>query len=772
LAFHYDSWIALFADLCDFITLICKLRTMRFRFFLLSFPLLYAFALAGQAQDLPQPKKPNASVKKAATSKNEGPTVITADSVEAKQGQALEATGNAELRKDDQSIRADHLIFLQESNELIADGDVRVEQKSGVMTGPSLKLNLDNNTGEMTQPTFAFADSKMRGHADVMNIEGKQIFTFEKASYTSCPVGNDDWLLKMGYLELDRNTQIGTAYNARIEFMGVPFLYTPWMNFPLNDRRRSGMLGPVLGSTNKGGSEITVPFYWNIAPNYDATFSPRIIQKRGNLYDNEFRYMGSSYQGKFDYGQLLDDKIALRDRSHSSLLHTQNFGGGFSGSLNMNEASDDAYFRDLSSTPSIAVQKHLLREGAVAYTGGWWTASARAQSYQTLQDPDAIVPLPYRRLPQVNLAAQRVVGGAVATVNAEYVDFVHPTSVSGSRTVLNPSVTYPLVNDPAYYVTPKLSVHSTQYSLKENLAAYEPVYERTVPIFSLDTGMTLERDFTMYEHEYVQTLEPRIYYVKIPYRDQDALPIFDTAPSVFSFMQMFTENRFLGSDRIGDADQVTMALTSRLLDGDTGNERLRVAIGQRLSREEPRVIVGVPTATTNQSDVLVSVAGRLTRALTLDSLAQYNPNDSRTEKFAATARYRPEAGKVFNLGYRYTFSADPDPTKTLKQLDLSMQWLLGGRWHMVAQTKYSLQESRTVEALAGLEYNQDCWALRLVAQEFVTATQERSTTYFLQLELNEMIRVGTDPLAALKQSVPGYTILSNRPRPASATSLP
>jgi LPS-assembly protein len=550
--------------------------------------------------------------------------------------------------------------------------------------------------------------------------------------------------------------------------MGVPFLYTPWMNFPLNDQRRSGLLGPVLGSTNKGGSEFTVPLYWNIASNYDATFSPRFIQKRGTLYDNEFRYMGNSYTGKIDYGEISFDRITELKRSHSSLLHAQNLGGGFSGSLNLNEASDDAYFRDLSSVPSIAIQKHLLREGAVNYAGGWWSASARAQSYQTLQDPDAIVELPYRRLPQVNLGAQRVVAGAVATLSAEYVDFNHPTSVNGSRAVLYPSIAYPLLNDPAYYLTPKVGAHQTQYALGLNNTSAKANYERAIPIISVDTGMTLERDFVAFESEYVQTLEPRIYYVNIPYENQDMLPNFDSAPAAFSFMQMFTENRFIGSDRIGDAEQVTAALTSRLLDSDTGNERLRVAIGQRFSARTPRVILGVPTATTNQSDVLLSVGGRLTNALTLDSLTQYNPNASRTEMFAATARYRPEAGKVFNLGYRYLFSADPDPTKTIKQLDVSTQWLLSGRWHMVAQSKYSLQEQRTVEGLAGLEYNQDCWAVRFVAQEFVTSTSERSTGYFLQLELSEMIRVGIDPLAALKQSIPGYSILSDRPRAKTA----
>ncbi|MFA6903915.1 MAG: LPS-assembly protein LptD [Gallionellaceae bacterium] len=711
-------------------------------------------------------------VKTVAADSQEAPTVITADSVEAKQGQILEATGNAVLRKDDQMIRADHLLFLQESNELFADGSVRLEKSDAAVTGPSLKLDLNKSTGEMAQPSFTLTDAKVRGNAETLHIEGKQQFTFDKASYTSCPAGNDDWLLKMSELELDRSTQIGTAYNARIEFMGVPILYTPWMNFPLNDRRRTGLLGPMLGSTNKGGSEITIPFYLNIASNYDATLSPRFIEKRGTLYDNEFRYMGNSYTGKIDYGELQGDKIAQRNRSHSSLFHTQSFGAGFSGMVNLNEASDDAYFRDLSSIPSIATQKHLLREGMVSYAGGWWSASARAQSFQTLQDPEALVPLPYRRLPQINLAAERVIGGTVATLSAEHVNFYHPTSLNGSRAVLYPSLTYPLVKNPAYYLTPKLGIHYTQYALGENNTAALSKYERSVPIMSLDSGMTFERAFIAYESEYLQTLEPRMFYVNIPYVNQDMLPNFDTTPAVFSFMQMFTENRFIGSDRIGDAEQVTMALTSRLLDAETGNELLRVAIGERFSAQTPRVILGVPTATTNQSDILLSVAGRMSNTISLDSLAQYNPNASRTEMFAATARYMPEAGKVFNLGYRYTFSADPDPSKTLKQVDASTQWLLGGRWHMVGQMKYSLQETRTVEALAGLEYNQDCWALRLVAQQFVTSTRESSTTYFVQLQLNELIRVGTDPLSALKQGIPGYTILGESTRAKPAQSYP
>ena len=751
---------------------------MRFRFSPVFLSALFVFTQASMAEEALSPQKSERQIKKPAppADKKEAPTVITADKVEAKQSHVLEATGKAEIRKGDQLIQADHFLYLQDTNEIFADGAVNLEQTGAKLTGPSLKMNLNDSKGEMVQPEFMFSDTNLRGSAELMQIESKQKYNFEHSIYTSCPVGNNDWLLRMSDLELDRNRQVGTAYHARVEFLGVPILYTPWMDFPLNDQRRSGMLGPVLGNTNTGGKELTLPVYWNIASNYDATFSPKIIEKRGNLYDNEFRYMGNSYAGTYSYSQLSNDKLIQRDRTNSSLTHTQNFGLGFGGSLILNQASDDAYFRDLSSNPAIATQKNLLNEAAVSYAGGgWWTTSIRAQSYQTLQDTTAPVDLPYQRLPQINLGAQRVLGGSTVMLGAEYVKFFHPSLVkldgtglahgtnlvNGSRVVLYPTVSFPLVVDPAYYITPKLGVHSTQYSLETNNSWTESSFQRTLPIFSLDSGMTLERDFAAYEHEYVQTLEPRIFFVKIPYQDQDQLPNFDSAPAAFSFMQMFTENRFIGSDRIGDADQVTAALSSRLLDSDTGNELLRVSVGERFSRVTPQVVLGAPTTSTNQSDILLSVGGRMSKSITLDSLWQYNPNESRTEMFAATAHYRPEAGKVFNLGYHYTFSADPDPTKTLKQIDLSTQWPLSGRWNMVGQLQYSLQESRPVQVLAGLEYSKECWGLRFVGQQFAVTGQEVSTSYFLQLELFEMLRVGTDPLAALKQSIPGYTVLSD-----------
>jgi LPS-assembly protein len=743
---------------------------MRFRIKLVTLSVFYAFSSASCAQDATPaqadaaPLKLDRTFKKAPPGNEAAPVFITARRLEAKAEQQVEATGEVELRSDDQSIAADHLLFMQVSKDLTADGSVRLQQQGATVTGDRLQVNIDSNVGEMTRPEFTFSDTKARGSATTMHMQGKKNFTFEDARYTTCPIGNEDWQVRMSELDLDRNTQIGQAYNARIVFKDVPIFYTPWMDFPLNNQRKSGFMGPLFGGTNKGGSEITVPFYWNIASNMDATLAPRVMDKRGTLYNNEFRYMGQSFMSELHYDDLPYDQLTHQERSRSALVHTQNLGGGVGAAINYTAVSDDAYFRDLSGSLGDAAQKNLLQEGVLTYGSTWWSSSLRVQRYQTLQDPEAPVVVPYQRLPQLNLAAHQVLAGSNLALSAEYVDFSHPTAVNGNRVVLYPTVSYPLISDPAYYVTPKLGVHNTQYTLGVNNPGTQQHFERTLPIFSLDSGMTLEREFNMASTDYVQTVEPRAYYVYVPYENQDMLPNFDTAQAPFSFGQMFMENRFFGNDRIGDANQVTLALTSRLLEADTGSERLRVMLGERFSLETPRVNLVAPTATTNKSDILLGVGGKVTRALSLDGLLQYNPNESRNEMYTFTGRYTPEAGKVFNLGYRMTGDA-------LRQIDMSTQWLLWGRWHAVGRYNYSLLDQRAVEVLAGVEYNQDCWAVRLVGQQFATATQETSTGLFLQLELNELIRVGPDPLDALRLSVPGYTKLNDPPREPAAQGL-
>ncbi len=715
--------------------------------------LLCAFTPVVHAEDAVLPLKPDRTFLNAPASSDAVPIFISAQHLEGTQDNQIEASGEVELHHGEQAIFADYMLYVQDSQELLADGAVRVELEDIVITGPQLNLNLETNIGDMVQPQFQFAVNNARASADSLHMQDKQHFTLRNATYTTCSAGNDDWLLKMGELNLDRDRQVGVAHHARVEFMGLPILYTPWMDFPLDNQRKSGFLSPVYGVTGKGGSEVTLPYYWNIAPNLDATIAPRMMSKRGLMLKNELRYLEPSYSGEAHLDVLPDDRIAAVTRSRQALKHAHNFAPGLNGTLDLNRVSDDAYFRDLSNAVNETSQTNLVREGVLNYSSGWWNAAARVQNFQTLQE-DPLAPVaelvPYRRAPQLNLNAHRAWAGANVTLAGEFVDFRHPTKVNGRRLVAYPSASYQLIARPAFYLTPKLGLHYTDYVLGENTPGELSDTRRSVPIFSLDSGLALERDWNLFGQNFVQTLEPRAYYVYIPYRDQDSLPNFDSAPVDFSFAQMFTENRFSGSDRIGDANHLTLALTSRLLQQDSGVERLRLAVGQRFSRETPQATLAGSTATINKSDILLTASGQVTRAWSLDSAMQYNANQEHSEKFNLAVRYQPESGKVLNLGYRYT-------RNSIRQAELSTQWPLAGRWQAVARWNYSVLDNSTLEALAGLEYNESCWTVRLAAQRFATATGEFATGFFMQLELNDLVRVGPNPLGVLRQSVPGYT---------------
>ncbi|MEO8331886.1 MAG: LPS-assembly protein LptD [Gallionella sp.] len=715
---------------------------------------------------------------------SEAPAVVEADRLEGKKGKQLEATGNALLRKGDESIRADRLVYFQDTQdihaqgsvlllkgdqsirtdrmwyfrdtrEVDAQGSVVLEQAGSKISGPHLRLNLDTSIGSMEQPEFYLKENDARGSAEVMHILDKKRFTLDRASYTTCPAGNQDWMLKMNGLEIDKGRQIGIAHHAWIEFMGVPILYSPWMDFPLNDQRKSGFLAPIFGGTVKGGSEITLPYYWNIAPNHDATIAPRFMNKRGLMVNNEFRYLQAKYGGEVQLDVLPHDQLTNRSRNRFGLKHNQAIASGLNGDITYNHVSDDDYYRDLANTVNTTSQVNLVQEGSLNYHAGWWNANLHLQRFQTLQDPAAPIVAPYMRLPQVTLNAQKIHSGANFAFAGEYVDFRHATLPNGRRLVLNPSVTYPLLNDLAFYVNPKIGLHSTRYAMGANNTAFLENTTRTLPILSVDSGMVLERETSWFGGEYVQTLEPRAFYVRIPHKDQDLLPNFDSALADFSFTQMFTENRFFGSDRIGDANHVTLAMTSRLLEQGKGIERLKVMMGERFSFTPPRVNLVTPSSTLNRSDILLAASGRVTDGSTLDSEVQFDPNHSYTQRYNIAAHFHPEAGKALNLGYRFM-------RNTLRQVDVSTQWPLFSRWHGVGRWNYSLQDSRALEVLAGLEYTQSCWTLRLVAQSFATTTQQSSISFFVQLELNDLVKMGSDPLSLLSQSVPGYVKLKDK----------
>jgi LPS-assembly protein len=724
---------------------------MRFTSQLLILSCFFATPLLARAA-VPGTTHKNTPVEKSAPT----PTEIEADNLQGQRGKTIEATGDVILKQDGQTIRADTLNYEQDSKQLNAQGHVILEEDGNKMSGSQMQYNLENHRGELTQPDFFFSENDARGSAQAMHIEDAQHYNLDGASYTTCPVGNDDWLLKMRTLTLDKSTQLGTASGAYVQFKGVPFVYVPWLDFPLDDSRKSGFLAPILGKTVRGGTEVTQPYYWNIAPNWDATLSPRYIQKRGVQFNNELRYLGPAYSGAIEADALPRDALAGMNRSHFALRHDQFLSAALSAHLNFNRVADDAYFRDLGSTVNVTAQANLLQEASLNYLSPDWTAVARTQRFQTLQDPLAPIAIPYARLPQLNLATQRDFSGLAVNFNSEFIAYKHPTLVEGNRLVINPSASYPFVSEPSYYLTPKVALHSTQYQMKANNPAGLPDAGRHVPIISVDSGVAFERETQLLNEGYIQTLEPRAYYVYIPYRQQSALPNFDSAQADFNFTQIFTENRFFGSDRIGDANQLTLAATSRFINEQSGAERLKVTMGERFSFTTPQVTLLTPSnVSTAKSDVLLAVSSQASRQWHLDSELQYDPNSVQIQRYSAAARYRPEPGKSLNVGYRFL-------RNTVRQIDVSTQWPLTSKWFAVGRWNYSYQDSRLLDSIAGLEYNQDCWTLRLVAQHFTTALRQSNTGFFVQLELNDFLQVGSDPLALLRKSVPGYSKLNDR----------
>lgn len=709
----------------------------------------------------PAPAAAAPGAKKAAAGEKQ-PVYIVADKIDGTTSIETTAQGNVDVQTGDRRVKSDQLIYREGSNEVEATGNVVLTAPGETMTGPHLKLKLDENVGSFDSPSYSTnrinsedPNATAHGKAARLDFEGTDRYRMHNATYTTCPISSKDpdWFARVSDLKLDYTTSRGTARNATVVFKDLPILYFPWLSFTLDNQRKTGMLAPSIGSTSKSGFEVTAPFYWNIAPEMDATIAPRYMAKRGVQLGGEFRYLGQSYTGQIA-GEYLKDDLTHTDRNALTIIHNQNFGNGFTGSLNINKVSDDTYFTDLSTRLSNITQTNLVREGRLNYGGEWWSASVMAQRYQTLQDPSqSLIPEPYDRLPQflVNAARPDLPLGLQADFNGEYVAFEHPsgTQVEGKRTTLYPQLSYPM-QTAAFFLTPKIGFHSTQYQLQQQAPGVPDHISRDVPIFSIDSGVVFERPLQWFSQEFTQTLEPRAYYLRVPARDQSQIPIFDTGIADFNFAQIFSENYYVGGDRISDANQLTVAATSRIIDTASGEELLRGALGQRFYFADQTVTLpGTAPRTAHVADLIAALSGRINRELSVDTGVQYNNQDHEVERLNIGGRYSPETGKIFNAGYRYTRAL-------LRQIDASAQWPIWGGWHAVGRYNYSFRDKRAVETIAGLEYDGGCWAARFVAQRIATAVGQTNNSIFLQLELNGFSDIGSNPLDLLKRSIPGY----------------
>ena len=698
---------------------------------------------------------------------------LRADLLEGESEKWVQSSGKVELRTRRETVLADWLHYDLVTEEVWAKGNVLMRRGADWISGPEAKFKRGDETGFFHQPEFHIGDNASRGDAKDLLFVGENRYELKDFRYTTCVAGNDDWYLTSREVDLDRSRLVGTARNASIIFKGVSILYSPYLDFPLSNERKSGFLTPVFGSTSSRGIEMSIPYYLNLAPNYDATLTPRVMTRRGLQINGQARYLFPDMAGEAD-AEVLPDRITGTNRYGLSWKHNQNFGflPGLAGYVNIQKVSDDAYFTDLSDRLVVTSQSTLPREGGFVYNRGPFSLLTRIQRFQTLQDPANPITPPYFREPQLLMTMSPVEWkGLDFQASGEFVRFHQSALVNGDRTVLYPSVTWAQRGN-AWFVNARTGLHMTHYDL-DNATLAESHLNRVVPISSVDGGLVFERDANLFGKAFTQTLEPRAYYVYIPYRRQDQIPAFDTAIDEFNFSQLFTENRYLGSDRIGDANQLTLAAVTRFSDPQTGEERMRFAIGQRYYFQDQRVTLTEAPRTANTSDLLLSGEGRLSDAWSAAGTFEYNLNHPQTERLDLGVRWQPGPGRVLNASYRY-IRQQVDPTgntSQLKQVDFSGQWPFLDRWSVIGRWNYSLVDGKTLEGVAGLEYNAGCWAFRIVGQRLTTTTQLASKSVFVQFELNGLARLGTNPIDVLKRSVPGYmTVTDPALRPAGTTA--
>jgi LPS-assembly protein len=691
---------------------------------------------------------------------------VYADRADAKLDESAHFSGNVELRRGGLHLFADDVLYNQADNTLDASGHIHLRKDSGeTIRAPRLSYEIDTERGYTEDAQFAFATNAARGAAERIRLEGRNLMTLESVSYTTCPPGRDDWLLRASTLTLDKASEIGSAWNARISFMHVPIFYSPYLSFPLTDQRKSGFLAPHVGHSSNSGFFLSAPYYFNLAPNYDDTLTSRVLQKRGLQLINEFRYLGKSYSGTLDLEYLPNDRATDSDRQALFFRHRHSLSPLWSAATDIQWVSDTSYLIDLGKGTESS-RTHLPRSVSLDYGGSIWRFSGRAFTYQTLDTTIPLAEQPYQRLPQLLLKADSPSGPnrLHSALESEWVNFYRPgfaldvlnvvePPVAGQRFDVLPSVSLPLRTS-YFYFTPKAGYRYTSWRLNWNADAQNPnpdeSPERGLPIYSLDSGLAFERAGRMSGQAYTQTLEPRIYYVYIPYQDQDKLPVFDAALPAFSFYNFFRENRFVGADRVGDANQLTAAVTSRFLLAN-GVEQARVSLGQVSYFADQQVNLPAGTVNQTRSDLIGEVSARLGRSWYLRAGLQWDNKEHDTRRSSVYAHYRPADDTIVNLGYRYTDNLPNSVVQPEGLADISVQWPLTPHWTGVARWNRSLPESRTVQAYAGLQYTSCCWAFRIAARHRLQPDGSVDNSVLFEFDLSGLAKMGDTEEAPLKQ---------------------
>ena len=712
------------------------------------------------------PVKDHGGSTPAGVERQDAPLTFEADRLEYQAGERLSMTGRASARRADQRLTADRMDYDPARDLLRARGDVAYRATDLEAWGRSLEFSPRQDLLRMEELRYLLPVTRAHGGAKRLELRGRDRLELDDLSYTTCESARRGWELRARETRFDRVTGVGKARHVQLRFRDVPFFYAPYLSFPLDQRRKSGLLAPGFGNTEASGLELALPVYLNLAPNRDLTLTPHLYQKRGLALDGEFRYLEAKHAGELRFEYLPEDRREERRRGALSIRQQARFGQGWYGLADVGHVSDLDYFRDFGTSLEVTSQTYLDRRLELGYAGDHLRLLARMQDLQTLDGGLAAADRPYRRLPQLRMEGELPwqPAGLRLSLTGEWVRFRHEALANeGSRLDLWPRLTLPW-RKPGYFLEPALGLRYTRYRLDDAEPGIDKAATRNTGIFSLDGGLWFERPL----QGGVQTLEPRLFYLYVPYRDQEALPVFDTLARDFRFDDLFRENLFTGADRMNDANRLSLALTSRWLDAG-GNERLRASLGRVHAFERSRVeLPGTDVPADLDALLIAELQASPRQDWRVRATLQWDERQEQTRLGSIQASYRPGRGRLLNLSYRRREGI-------LEQIDLSWLWPLDfigdrdRRWHLMGRWNYSLRHEQNLETLAGVQYDTCCWALRAVGRRYVRTrandvdSNDDLSLYF-ELELKGLAGIGRTVSSILERGILDYSQYRPEPR--------
>jgi len=690
--------------------------------------------------------------------REQGPTHIFADSSEIYGQDMISFTGNIDFTRADQRVVSEKADYNKASGVLNLYGDVTYSDGAMALYGTSGSMNLQQDKSVIRNVSYMLPATPIRGDADVIYRDSPSFSRYSNVTYTSCKPGNQDWILHASKMKVSNETGRAAIKHGWLEFKHVPVMYVPYGSFPIDDRRKTGLLIPAVGFSNRGGFDFSQPFYWNIAPNYDLTLTPRYMSSRGFMMGTDFRYLWNASEGEINVEVMPEDSQTESLRWGGSYQHKTQITNNLSFDWDANYVSDNAYFSDLEGTLGTGTRsRYLASDANINYTLPWMSLKARAENFQNIDPNSSDDNVPYRRLPQVKLDMYKAFDQQVPidlALDSEYVYFQRhfpDGSPEGQRLNLKPSVSFPFSSN-AGFINPKVALQHTQYWLGGDVTGSSNTLSKTLPIVSVDSGLFLEREFESLTH----TVEPRMYYLYVPHTDQSDMPNFDTSLYDFNSSQLFRDNEFNGVDKTQNTNQITTALTTRLL--DEGRERLNFTVGQIFYFEERKVnLSGDEVHSELLSNLITEFSSEITDEIKFTSGLQWNYKESAVGRGNADISYHATNNLLFNLGYRYRLERPGQSGQ--EQLVVSTMIPIYDGWSIIGLYRHSFFDRKALEYFYGVEKEGCCWRFRLISRQFIRSTEEGATpesSIFFQVELKGLTSLGEKLENFLLENISGY----------------